>query len=86
MVCAGIQAEGNFAMDTNELFSELSISLFGQPVTAQDILMAEIQPHIGARTLHTFVLVAGQIQACTDERASVLDRPWQQRMQGLLNQ
>ncbi len=31
-----------------ELFSDLSISLLGQPLTAQDILTAEIQPRFSA--------------------------------------
>ena len=37
--------------DISELFSELSISLFGQPVTATDILTAEIKPHFGEQCL-----------------------------------
>lgn len=36
--------------DVSELFSELSISLFGQPMTATDILTAEIKPHFGEHT------------------------------------
>ena len=49
LVCAGTRAEECFVEDVCELLSELSISLFGQPVTAQDILTAEIQPHFGDR-------------------------------------
>ncbi len=37
--------------DVSELFSELSISLFGQPTTATDILTAEIKPQFGEQYL-----------------------------------
>jgi len=47
LVCAGTRAEECFVEDVCELLSELSISLFGQPMTAQDILTAEIQPDFG---------------------------------------
>ena len=55
-------------MDTNELFSELSISLFGQPVTTQDILIAEIQPHFGAHVVHIWVAGVGISNRAQAER------------------
>lgn len=53
MLCVGICVEDRYVADASELFSELSISLFGQPVTATDILTAEIRPHFGACALVT---------------------------------
>lgn len=47
---AGREAEGEYVDGACELFSDLSISLLGQPLTTQDILAAEIQPHFSAYT------------------------------------
>ena len=48
---AGVCMEDRYVADASELFSELSISLFGQPMTATDILTAEIKPHFGKQRL-----------------------------------
>lgn len=51
--------------DVNELFSELGISLFRQPITTQDILTAEIQPHFSAQpSLYSCVELGLGLAAC----------------------
>ena len=46
----GREAEGEYVDGACELFSDISISLLGQPLTTQDILAAEIQPYFSAYT------------------------------------
>ena len=59
LLCVGMCVEDRYVADASELLSELSISLFGQPVTATDILTAEIRPHFGK-----FASVTSKLPKC----------------------
>ena len=65
--------ESCFVADACELFSELSISLFGQPVTATDILTTEVQPHFGECAPHAAYRPLTSITVYVHQRCRIVD-------------